>query len=105
VHGIERVVERGDEPAARRLVEVAQHIDVHAGGEGAPRARDHRRPHVGIAGEADEGVGEGGDESGVEQVERRPVQRHPRHAPGALHVDPGVRHQYRGIVGSILRAQ
>jgi len=92
VHGVDRVVQRGDQLHRPRRVEIAQDPHVHARRERAPAAGQDHHARGAIGGERVEGRAHGVDHPGVEEVERRTVQRAPDGDTGPLDVEPRVRH-------------
>jgi hypothetical protein len=85
VDGVDSLVQRRDERLGRDGREVPEHLDLHAGGEGAAGARHHGHPYGWVARESVERRAQLIDEIGDDQIERRTVERDPRAA--LLHLD------------------
>ena len=77
VHRGDRIVERGDQLSPATGVELAENPDVHAGRERAAVADDGRQAHRVVRGQRLERVAQRADEGGLEQVQRRAVERAP----------------------------
>jgi hypothetical protein len=77
VHRRDRVVKLRDELAGAAGVQITQHTHVHAGGERAAVADDHRHPRRPVRRQLGERVAHGFDEGRLEEIQRRTIERAP----------------------------
>jgi hypothetical protein len=89
VDGVNRLVERGDERLGGDRREIAEHLHLHARGEGTARACDHGHANARIADEPVEGRAQLHDELGNDEIERGAIERDPGAAVPLLDTNQG----------------